>query len=101
MEKNFKQNLILVILGVTLLVALINLKSVTAAIGVFLGLFMPLIVGGIMAFILNVPMGFFEKQFDRLDRKFPNKLFKKGKCAFSLIITLILFVIAVYFISMM
>ena len=69
----FKQNIILVVLGVTLLVALLNFKTVAGVIGTVFGLFMPLIVGGVIAFILNVPMHFFEKQIDKINRRKPMK----------------------------
>ena len=62
----FRQNIILVVLGVTLLVALLNLKTVAGVIGTVAGFFTPLLVGGIIAFILNVPMSFLEKQVEIL-----------------------------------
>ena len=87
----FKQNIILVVLGVTLLVALMNFKTVAGVIGTVIGLFMPLIVGGIIAFILNVPMHFFEKQIDKINSKKPMKWLVRLRAALSLIVTLILF----------
>ena len=57
-ENKFKENIILVVLGVTLLVALLNIKTAASAAGTLIGLVMPLIAGGIIAFILNVPMNF-------------------------------------------
>ena len=99
-EKNkFKQNIILVVLGVTLLVALMNFKTVAGVVGTVIGLFMPLIVGGVIAFILNVPMHFFEKQIDRINRKKPMKWLAKLRSALSLVITLVLFVIVISFIA--
>ena len=95
----FKQNIILVVLGVTLLVALMNFKTVAGVIGTVFGLFMPLIVGGIIAFILNVPMHFFEKQFDRINSKKPMKWLAKIGHALSLVITLVLFAAVISFIA--
>ena len=95
----FKQNIILVVLGVTLLVALMNFKTVAGVIGTVIGLFMPLIVGGIIAFILNVPMHFFEKQFDRINSKKPMKWLAKLGPALSLVITLVLFAAVISFIA--
>lgn len=95
----FKQNIILVVLGVTLLVALMNFKTVAGVIGTVFGLFMPLIVGGIIAFILNVPMHFFEKQFDRINSKKPMKWLIKLGSALSLVITLVLFAAVISFIA--
>ncbi|MCI7618776.1 MAG: AI-2E family transporter [Firmicutes bacterium] len=95
----FKQNIILLVLGVTLLVALMNFKTVAGVIGTVFGLFMPLIVGGIIAFILNVPMHFFEKQFDRINSKKPMKWLAKLGPALSLVITLVLFAAVISFIA--
>ena len=95
----FKQNIILVVLGVTLLVALMNFKTVAGVIGTVFGLFMPLIVGGIIAFILNVPMHFFEKQFGRINSKKPMKWLAKIGPALSLVITLVLFAAVISFIA--
>lgn len=96
---NFKQSVILVVLGVTLLVALMNFKAVAGVIGTVIGLFMPLIVGGVIAFILNVPMHFFEKQIDKIITKKPVKLLKKLRSPISLIITIILFAVVINFIA--
>ena len=97
MEKNngskLKENLILVIVGVTLLVALLNLKTVTGAFGKLISLIMPLIVGGVIAFILNVPMNFLSRKIEWLAEKFSLKHLDRFKTALSLIITLVLFVL--------
>jgi len=98
-DEKFKQNIILVVLGVTLLVALLNLKMVAGVIGTVAGFFMPLFVGGIIAFILNVPMSFFERQADKINGKYPSKILTKGKTPVCLIVTLILFVVAIYFLG--
>ena len=97
MDKNngskLKGNLILVIVGVTLLVALLNLKTVTGAFGKLISLIMPLIVGGVIAFILNVPMNFLSRKIEWLAEKFSLKHLDRFKTALSLIITLVLFVL--------
>ena len=98
-ENKFRQNIILVVLGVTLLVALMNLKTVAGAAGTLIGLIMPLIAGGAIAFILNVPMNFFERKIEWLDKRHPLKFLRKAKTALSLIITLVLFVLCIYLIG--
>ena len=95
----FKQNIILVGLGVSLLVALMNFKTVAGVIGTVIGLFMPLIVGGIIAFILNVPMHFFEKQIDKINSKKPMKWLLSLRSVLSLVVTLVLFVMVISFIG--
>ena len=79
-ENKFKENIILVVLGVTLLVALLNIKTVASAAGTMIGLVMPLIAGGIIAFILNVPMNFFERKIDWLDDKYHCKPRVNAEC---------------------
>lgn len=95
----FKQNIILVVLGVSLLVALMNFKTVAGVIGTVIGLFMPLIVGGIIAFILNVPMHFFEKQIDKINSKKPMRWLLSLRSVLSLVVTLVLFVMVISFIG--
>ena len=98
-ENKFKETIILVVLGVTLLVALLNIKTAASAAGTLIGLVMPLIAGGIIAFILNVPMNFFERKIDWLDGKYHCKPLRRAKTAVSLIVTLILFVLCATFIG--
>ena len=42
-DSRLKENIILVVLGVTLLVALLNLKAVANAAGILIGLIMPIL----------------------------------------------------------
>ena len=102
MEKligSFKEILLLILIGVTAFVALSHLDIVGEKVWWVVNLFMPLIVGGVIAFILNVPMHFFEKQFEKLYEKKHSAFWKKAGVPFSLIITLILFIGAIYFIG--
>ena len=89
-DNKFKQNLLLVVIGVLLISALINL---------IIGLFMPLLVGGAIAFVINVPMSFFERQIDRLSQKTGASVMKKIKTPVCIIITFAIFVITLYFIG--
>ena len=96
---SFKEILLLILIGVTAFVALSHLDIVGEKVWWVVNLFMPLIVGGVIAFILNVPMHFFEKQFEKLYEKKHSAFWKKAGVPFSLIITLILFIGAIYFIG--
>lgn len=98
-DNRFKQNLILVIIGVCLLVGLTNFDKVHVAVNLVIGLFMPLIVGGAIAFILNVPMHFFEKQIDKLQAHRKNRILEKTKTPVCIIVTLAVFVLIAYFIG--
>ena len=60
-DNKFKQTLLIVIIGIMLFAALLNLSEVLGVLQYAIGLCMPLIVGGAMAFIMNVPMHFFLK----------------------------------------
>ena len=100
MDKNrFKENLILVITGVLLFVALTHFSVVLGGLNYMIGLIMPLIVGGAIAFILNVPMCFFEKYYDNLTKKNSSKLIESMKTAVCIVITLIAFLLVLFIIA--
>ena len=98
-DNRFKDNLLLILIGVAFFVALSHLSVVWENVWSVISLFMPLIVGGIIAFILNVPMHFFQRQFERLNRKRQSKILTKANGPLSLIITLVIFVFVLYFIG--
>ena len=98
-KEKFKQNIFIVVLGVTLFAVLMNLKTAGQAAASFMGLFMPLIVGGIIAFILNVPMNFFERKIEMLQEKHPSRFLAKSKSGLSLIVTFLLVVAAIIFVG--
>ena len=98
-DNKFKQNLLLVVIGVCLLVGLMNFGKVQHALRVVIGLFMPLLVGGAIAFILNVPMHFFEKQFDKLQQHSGGRAIAKAKTPLCMIVTLLAFILVIIFIG--
>lgn len=98
-DNKFKQNLLLVVIGVCLLVGLMNFGKVQHALSVVIGLFMPLLVGGAIAFILNVPMHFFEKQFDKLQQHSSSRAIAKAKTPLCMIVTLLAFILVIIFIG--
>ena len=98
-DNKFKQNLLLVVIGVCLLVGLMNFGKVKHALSVVIGLFMPLLVGGAIAFILNVPMHFFEKQFDKLQQHSGSRAIAKAKTPLCMIVTLLAFILVIIFIG--
>lgn len=97
---SFRDALVLIAVGVGLYVGLSNLPSISKSVGSVLGLFTPLFVGAVIAFILNVPMHFFEKKCEELYQKTKWKVLKKGRTAISLLVTLSAFVIAISLIVM-
>lgn len=91
---NFKETLLLILIGVVFYVALSHLPVVAGAAWSVISLFTPLIVGGAIAFILNVPMNFFERQYGRLTAGKNEKL-QKLKAPLCLVVTLIAFVLVI------
>lgn len=66
MEKKTKQNLLLVIVGVSLYAALMNLSEVVGFLKNVIGVVLPIIVGGILALFINVPMSGIEKRMRQM-----------------------------------
>ncbi len=91
MDKAFKQKLILVIIGVALFAALMNLGYVTDFLELLVSLIAPIIIGLLFAFILSVPVSGIEK---RIMMHFP-RLKKKPLRCFSLAMTLLLVTAAI------
>ena len=98
-KSKFRENLILVVIGVLLFVGLTHFSSVLGIAGYVIGLIMPLIVGGAIAFILNVPMCFFEKHYDRLTNKSASSVIKNMKSAVCIVVTLIAFLLVLFIIA--
>ena len=91
-DKKFLNTMLLILFGVGFYVGLSNLPVVAESLWSVASLFMPLFVGGIIAFVLNVPMHFFEKQCDKLYNRKKIKLLKTAKGPLCLIVTLAAFV---------
>ena len=98
-DNKFKQSLLLIVIGVLLMSALLNFSEVLGVFNLMIGLFMPLLVGGAIAFIMNVPMSFFERQIYRLSGGRRNRFLEKIKSPLCIIITFAIFVGAIYFIG--
>lgn len=65
----FKQYIIIAVVSVTLLVGLLNLKTVIATAYSLFSYVLPLFIGACLAFALNVPMKIFERFFAFIQRK--------------------------------
>lgn len=66
MDKKLKNSLIIVAFGVALFAALMNIGTVWSFISGILDLALPLVIGFVLAFVLNVPMSGFERFLTRL-----------------------------------
>ena len=95
MDKNFKKLLILITFGVALFAALINFTTVISYAGKVFAIFLPIFVGLIIAFVLNVPMKGFENLFNKIFIKKEFKHKEKLVSVLSLMLTLISIVIVI------
>lgn len=98
-DKKFKQNLLLIVIGILIFIGLLNLDKVWATVSLIIGLLMPLIVGGAIAFILNVPMHFFERQADKIQAHTKSRVLAKAKAPVCIILTLAVFSVIIYFVG--
>lgn len=73
MDKQLKNMLLCTAFGVGLFAVLMNLDAVGRSVLGFVGLLQPLIVGGVVAFVLNVPMVAIEQGLDKLADKLAQK----------------------------
>ncbi len=73
MDKNFKKQLFLIAFGVLLFAVTMNFSAVLKFLGFGFDIIFPLLIGGLVAFVLNVPMKTFEKTLQKLNRKFKKK----------------------------
>ncbi|WP_283675317.1 AI-2E family transporter [Butyricicoccus sp. Marseille-Q5471] len=85
-KENIKQIMLLIAFTVLFYVCLQNISMVLAVLRYFLRLLAPFLIGACLAFILNVPMRFFEKKLFS-GQKISRKL-RKMKRVLSLILTL-------------
>lgn len=88
MEKSLKQNLLVVITGVGLFAALMNLSVVLRFIERVVGLILPIIVGGILALFINVPVTGVEKRLrqilGRRKKEYSDKFYRGASLVFTL-----------------
>ena len=95
MEKKLFRSLLLLITYAIVLVALIvKLDAVTGWLGGVIAAFRPLIIGGVIAFILNRPCGFFARQYEKI-------LPDKGKKAARPLAVLTAYVVVVAIIAVL
>lgn len=87
MEKETKRSLLLITFGVVLFALLMHFSSVIKMAQRGITLILPIIVGLILAFVLNVPMKMFERLFDKIKKKHP-KLEKLPIASLSLFATI-------------
>lgn len=86
------QNLLkVVVLGILLYFGFYYIESVSKAFSNLFLVLQPFIIGGALAFVISIPMNFFERQFSKLDK---NSKHKKLISVMSLLISWILVFLA-------
>ncbi len=97
-KKNVKKILGIITFTVILFALLLNFSAVIKWLGFIWGVCFPFVLGGAMAFCLNIPMSFFERKlFPKVDEEQPTKKYRKLLRALarplSLVLTLLCIVL--------
>lgn len=98
MEKETKRSLLLITFGVVLFALLMHFPTVIKTIQRGIALILPIIVGLILAFVLNVPMKMFEQLFTKIKKKYPKleKMPVTGVSLFATMACIVLLIEIVY-----
>ena len=79
MEKEkFKKSIILILIALIGLCIIINIQSIGTVFGTIFRIINPFILGGSLAFILNIPMSFFERKLQTKNKKKRKKKTKEN-----------------------
>lgn len=89
MNNSFKEKVILILLAGATLLAVLNWSSIYGAVGILFGSMNSLLIGSIIAFILNVPMKKIEDQIEKIS------FLNKSKRSLAIVGVLIGFVLIV------
>lgn len=95
MDKKLKNNLLLVGFGVALFVALMNLNVLKNGLVYMIDLFFPVILGFMLAFVLNVPMRGIETRINKLILKMKKKPKPKPVRLISLVLTAVFIILVI------
>ena len=97
MDTNFKKILLLITYAVCLFLALSNINSVFSFIPYVLNLFVPIFVGFVVAFVLNVPLKIIESKLHKYT-KLKDKTIRYLSLVCSILVILIIFLTIICFI---
>lgn len=89
-KENIKKIRSLIVFTIVVLIALWNYMLVFRALRFLLDIIFPFLLGGAVAFILNVPMHFLEKKIFRKGKRKDNRFLDKISRPFSLVLTILL-----------
>lgn len=97
MNKRIKQNLFLMIVGISLLAMLFHLSAVLGFFGNLFQLILPIVAGGILALFINVPVNGIEKwlnrRFEKVKKKPSNKTIHMMSFACAFVCIVLVFVL--------
>lgn len=101
MDKRLKNSLIVTAFGVILFAALMHIAELSAFLGRVFDLFLPIIAGLIIAFVMNVPMRGFEKLMGKMFKNARKKPSQKLTDGISLTLTILVVVLIIVLICTM
>lgn len=93
----FRQYALLIAFAIGLWAGLNNLDMVYSILKKIVTILLPLVIGGCIAFVLNVPMSAIERGFARIQQKRGKPIREKRNAVISLILTILLTVLIVAF----
>lgn len=89
--KKFKENAALIILGIVLFWALFNYELMLKILGYGFSILKPVVLGAVIAFILNVPMSAIERRFLKAPKKEKaERIMKKLRRPLAIVLTFLL-----------
>lgn len=103
MTRRVKSNILLVIFAVVLFTALNNLDAVMVGAKKLIALCLPVVLGFVIAFILNVPMRAYENLLNKLNVRLKRQLHEKTKNTLSLllaVLSIVLVLVAVFTVAL-
>lgn len=95
MESKLKHNIIIVTFGIVLFVVLSNFGIVIKYTDKIINIIAPLIIGGVAAFVVSVPVTAYSKLLDKLSRKLNKTISYKVNNLASIILTILSLILVV------
>lgn len=95
MDKNKKRTVEIMVIGAVLLAAALNIGRIGTMLMTLMGLVMPVAIGALIAFVMNVPMKGFEKLLHRLSGKLKKGIPEKRIALISMWLTVISLILVI------
>ncbi len=91
-KKDFKKLMCLIISAIVAFWAINNFNTIGNVLGYIVKLIFPFILGGCLAFLLNIPMSFFEKKLHKMKNK---KMLRGISLTLAILVILLIFVLII------